>query len=150
MNIPSFMVYLKDGSVGKAIAPGFNAGRGKSGLHRAGSPFQSPGNAGYERRMLRTISRRKESATEKKPPGQPGKGEKVGQKPTGHNAKAVSLRQTPSAARPNREQAAARSVTSSGFWSHRQMIAAGLARNRIRLISSAASVSILIKVSIKI
>ena len=56
----------------------FYAGRGKSGLHRAGSPFQSPGNAGYERRMLRTISRRKESATESKPPGQPGKGEKVG------------------------------------------------------------------------
>ena len=44
-------------------------GGGKSGLHRAGSPFQRNGYSERERRMLRTISRRKESATEKKPPG---------------------------------------------------------------------------------
>ena len=43
-------------------------GGGKSGLHRAGSPFQRNGYSERERRMLRTISRRKESATEKIPP----------------------------------------------------------------------------------
>ena len=42
--------------------------RGKSGLHRAGSPFQRAIYIDCERRILRTISRRKESATEKKPP----------------------------------------------------------------------------------
>ena len=94
-----------------------------------------------ERRILRTICRRKESATESKPPDLSGKGEKVGQEPTGRNARAAPHRQTPSAARPNRERAVARSVISSGFWSHRQMIAAGdRPRNRIRLISNAASV----------
>ena len=56
----------------------------------------------------------------------PGKGEKAGQEPAGCIAKAASHRQTPSAARPNRGRVVARSVTSPGFWSHRQMIAACL------------------------
>ena len=44
-------------------------GGGKSGLHRAGSPFQRKKvSFNCERRILRTISRRKESATESKPP----------------------------------------------------------------------------------
>ena len=46
----------------------FFGGRGKSGLHRAGSPFQREEFSERERRVLRTICRRKESATEKKPP----------------------------------------------------------------------------------
>ena len=47
-----------------------DSGGGKSGLHRAGSPFQRKSfMLDCERRILRTISRRKESATEKKPPG---------------------------------------------------------------------------------
>ena len=78
-----------------------------------------------ERRVLRTISRRKESATERKPPGFiPVRVKRRGKSPPGGKAKAPSHRQTPSAARPNRERVVARSVNSSGFWSHRQMIAA--------------------------
>ena len=91
---------------------------GKSGLHRAGSPFEKEGYRGQysagrkaQQKTNRRIFPVRVKRWGKSPPG-------VGENRTAWHA--------PPAARPNRGRAVARGVTSSGFWSHRQMIAAFL------------------------
>jgi len=72
--------------------------RGKSGLHRAGSP--------PSRRMPRGQPRGKESATENRPPGvlrRPARVKRRCKRPPGFGA-IRAARQAPSGARPNRER----------------------------------------------
>ena len=84
-----------------------------------------------KRRISRTIRREKASATESKPPpaSAEGKGERVGQEPTGRAARAAPHGKPLPQQDQIGDDAAARGAISPGFWSHRQMIAVPLRRD---------------------